>query len=65
MNARAMNLETVQMLEEASALVLRALRRTAPPQQAQDAGAIEYDSWLANAEYDSWSSSFDGQPRRL
>lgn len=55
MNARAMNLETIEMLEEASALMFHALRQTAPQQQAKEAGAIEYDSWMANIEYDSWS----------
>ena len=44
----AMTLETIQMLEEASALAFRALRQDAPRKRFQEAGAIEYDSWAAN-----------------
>ncbi len=44
----AMTLETIQMLEEASALAFDALRRDARRKQSQEAGAIEYDSWAAN-----------------
>ena len=42
-------LETIAMLEEASALMFRSLRRDALRPQARDAGAIEYDSWSAQA----------------
>ena len=41
-------LESVEMLEEASALMFRSLRRSALKPQAEDPGAIEYDSWAAN-----------------
>jgi hypothetical protein len=55
----AMTAETIEMLEEASTLVFRALRNTQPVPR-QDAGAIEYDSWSARSagaiEYDSWSA---------
>jgi hypothetical protein len=56
----AMTLETIELLEEASALMFRTLRGTAQPQDPAHAGAIEYDSWGANSpgaiEYDSWSA---------
>ncbi len=55
----ATTLETIQKLEEASAQVFGALRRNALQQQAQDAGAAEYDSWAGAIEYESWSA-----PRR-
>jgi hypothetical protein len=42
-------LETIEMLEEASALMFRSLRREALRPQGLDAGAIEYDSWSAHA----------------
>jgi hypothetical protein len=41
-------LETIEMLEEASAVMFRSLRRNAVKLQAQDAGAIEHDSWATN-----------------
>ena len=43
-------LETIEMLEEVSALMFRSLRRNALKPQARDAGAIEYDSWAANSQ---------------
>ena len=46
--------ETIQRLEEAAARILSALRENARQQQAQQAGAAEYDSWSAAIEYDSW-----------
>lgn len=46
--------ETLQRLEEAAARIFGALRDNARQQQAQQAGAIEYDSWSAAIEYDSW-----------
>ena len=53
-SGQAMTLEAIQKLEEATTLMLRALRHSAAPQQRQD-GAAEYDSWTAGAiEYDSW-----------
>ena len=42
----SVTLEAVEMLEEASALMFRTLRRTALRQRARDEGAIEYDSWV-------------------
>ncbi len=58
MNAVAV--ETIEMLEEASAVMFRTLRRNAQPSEARHAGAIEYDSWCARSpgaiEYDSWSA---------
>ena len=39
-------LETIEMLEEASALMFRSLRRRVRKQQAEEAGAIEYASWM-------------------
>jgi hypothetical protein len=58
MNAMAM--ETIEMLEEASALMFRTLRGNAQPSDPRRAGAIEYDSWGADSpgaiEYDSWSA---------
>jgi len=41
--------ERVRMLEEATALMLEALRDGALARQAQQAGAIEHDSWAAHA----------------
>ena len=46
--------ETIQRLEEAAARIFSALRENARHQQAQQAGAAEYDSWSAGIEYDSW-----------
>jgi hypothetical protein len=50
--------ETIEKLEEASTLMFRAFRRDALKQQAEVAGAREYDSWLGQdagaREYDSW-----------
>lgn len=46
--------ETLQRLEETAARIFGALRDNARQQQAQQAGAIEYDSWSAAIEYDSW-----------
>ena len=43
-----LTLETIEMLEEASALMFRSLRRNARRPQVPDAGAIEYESWMAN-----------------
>jgi hypothetical protein len=54
----AMTVETIQRLEEASARILHALREHARQQQAQQAGAMEYDSWPAAMEYDSWCARF-------
>lgn len=56
----AMRVETIEMLEEASALVFRALRQSAQQLQARDAGVVEYDSWSPRPagaiEYDSWAA---------
>jgi uncharacterized protein YbjQ (UPF0145 family) len=41
----AMTVETVDMLEQASALAFRALRQNAQRMRAE--GLIEYESWLA------------------
>jgi hypothetical protein len=46
--------ETIQRLEEAAVRIFSALRENARQQQAQQAGAAEYDSWSAAIEYDSW-----------
>ena len=46
--------ETIAMLEEASALMFRTLRRDALKRAARDAGALEFDSWRGH----------DGEPRR-
>jgi hypothetical protein len=54
----AMTVETIEMLEEASALVFRALRQGTHPPRCEDVGAAEYESWTAGAvEYDSWSAA--------
>ncbi len=45
-----LTLETIEMLEEASALMFRSLRRSAGKPQAWDAGAIEYASWAADLQ---------------
>ena len=47
-------LDTIQRLEEVAGRIFSALRENARQQQARQAGAAEYDSWLAAAEYDSW-----------
>lgn len=51
---------TIELLEEASALVFRVLRHSARQVQAREAGVIEYESWSARPvgaiEYDSWFS---------
>lgn len=56
----AMTAETLEMLEEASILMLRALRQDLQPLQARDAGAVEYESWSGLSagaiEYDSWAA---------
>jgi hypothetical protein len=54
----AMTVEMIDVLEQASALMFRALRRNAQRfLHAQDAGTAEYDSWAAGTiEYDSWSA---------
>ena len=53
--------ETIQRLEEAAARIFRALRESARQQQAQHAGAAEYDSWSAAIEYDSWFTGCRGR----
>jgi hypothetical protein len=54
----AMTLEVLEALEVTSARLVRKLRLAAQPGAAQDAGAIEYDSWVARSPgelgYDSW-----------
>lgn len=50
----AMMVETIQRLEEASARIFRALRENARQQQARQGGVMEYDSWSAAIEYNSW-----------
>lgn len=44
----ALTLETIQVLEEASALAFSALRRDVLQKKSQEAGVLEYDSWAAN-----------------
>jgi hypothetical protein len=47
---------TIEIPQEASAVVIRAVRQTSEKAQA---GALEYDSWKFDlAEYDSWSAMF-------
>lgn len=46
--------DTIQRLEEVAGRIFSALRENARQQQGRQAGAAEYDSWLAAAEYDSW-----------
>ena len=47
---------TIEIPQEASAVVIRAVRESAAKTQS---GALEYDSWKFDvAEYDSWSSAF-------
>ena len=53
--------ETIQRLEEAAARIFRALRESARQQQAQHAGAAEYDSWSAAIEYESWFTGCRGR----
>ena len=57
----AMTVEAMRLLEQASVQMLGALRRAALREQAQDAGAVEYDSWAGALEYDSWWSNFHRQ----
>ncbi|MFN3564461.1 MAG: hypothetical protein ACK4V1_00545 [Burkholderiaceae bacterium] len=40
--------QAIDALEEATTLMFRTLRRGAGWPPARDAGAIEYDSWIAN-----------------
>jgi hypothetical protein len=59
---KPMTLERIEMLEEASAAIFQSLRRNTLRQQAQDAGAIEYDSWAnhrdaGSIEFDSWAGN--------
>ena len=54
----AMMVETIRRLEEASARIFHVLRENARQQQAQKAGAMEYDSWSAALEYNSWCARF-------
>ncbi|MBE0546289.1 MAG: hypothetical protein IH627_01265 [Rubrivivax sp.] len=44
-----MTLEAVETLERAVAQMFRSLRREAQGRQAQDTGAIEYESWALSA----------------
>jgi len=47
---------TIEIPQDASAVVIRAVRESAAKAQA---GALEYDSWKFDAaEYDSWSAVF-------
>jgi hypothetical protein len=41
----AMTLETIEMLEQAAAMMFHGLRRNVARPHAQQAGAVEYDSW--------------------
>ncbi len=54
----SLTLEAIAALEEASARLLRVLRRVAQPEGRHEAATMEYDSWLARSpgalEYDSW-----------
>jgi hypothetical protein len=53
-----MSMEAIAVGDAISALLLRTLPRNVLERHAQDAGAIEYDSWLNHdagaREYDSW-----------
>ena len=44
-----MTLEAIETLERATAQMFRSLRRELLGRQAQDTGAIEYDSWAVCA----------------
>ena len=47
---------TIEIAEEAAAVVIRAVRQSAATAQA---GALEYDSWKFDlVEYDSWARAF-------
>ena len=47
---------TIEIAQQASAVVIRAAREGAA---SAEAGALEYDSWKRDvAEYDSWSAAF-------
>lgn len=47
---------TIEIPQEASEIVIRAVRENARKAQA---GALEYDSWKFDvAEYDSWPAAF-------
>jgi len=52
--------QVIEKLEDAAALMVRALRQGVADSQAKDAGAIEYDSWAPPSagaiEYDSWTA---------
>ena len=54
-----MDTQTTEMLEQAAALMLRAVARAAASAQARDAGTAEYDSWSPRSpgalEYESWA----------
>lgn len=54
---------TIEIPQEASAVVIRAVRENADKARA---GALEYDSWRkpdASAEYDSWLHAFGAGSR--
>jgi hypothetical protein len=47
---------TIEIPQQASAVVIRAVRESAA---SAEAGTLEYDSWKRDlAEYDSWSAAF-------
>jgi len=52
------SLELIEVLEQASSLMLRALAGDGPTQRARQAGEAEYASWFGDlageAEYASW-----------
>jgi hypothetical protein len=51
---------TIEIPQEASAVVIRAVRESNEKSSAAQAGEAEYDSWKADvAEYDSWSAAFN------
>jgi hypothetical protein len=54
-------LDSIEVPQRASALLIEPPRHSAHRQGTEDPGAIEYDSWLHRAdagaiEYDSWQS---------
>ena len=52
----------IEIPQEASAVVIRAVRETSAKAQA---GALEYDSWKFDvAEYDSWPTVFSPKAGR-
>ena len=40
------SLETIELIQQALAQMVRSLRRSVPSRSAEEAGSLEYSSWL-------------------